>query len=218
MKTMKNWTAHFFIGFAVLLAAGTWRVTAADVTMPFKYNYGGGGLLIEGEMLFNSAGYAGSCPNNHLDPDGNTYAHGHLPHSFPFYHEPFGSGSGIWVTEAHSDMAWDAHYGDGYTRASSSTFVKNCFAHAAVAPVSGGPVVMWNAGYNQFTTASSVCENTTKTKSYLPSGDHAVAFSTGPSGLESVPCIVTSTSEKNASSGVYTREWTFNPENVRKRK
>lgn len=138
----------------------------------------------------------GYCVEDHRDPDGNKYEHGHLPHKFPFIIPANGDN----VTEQKSDWAWDAHY-VSYTMASGSTFAANCFCHCT-----GAPTVMFHAGWTAFTNDSNQCQATDKRKSYADIG-HAIEI-TGTDTFSGKPtCVISSTSEKNGSGGVYTHGW-----------
>jgi hypothetical protein len=166
---------------------------AADVTMPFRYRNTQAGATIAGNATFVGVGYLTTgayCAANHRDPDGNKYNHGHLPHGFDF------ANGGDTVTAQKSDWAWDAHYAS-YTRVSGSTFQKNCFAHCT-----GAPEVMFHDGWTAFTNASTQCEVTTKRKSFGDAGH--VREITGIQTYSETLCVISTTSEKNASSGVYT--------------
>lgn len=183
----------------ICLGMSQWTAEAVNCEMPFKYRNSQNGQTIEGTETFVDVGYLTTgtyCAANHRDPDGSKYNHAHLPHHFTFT-PPGGSDQ---VTAEKSDWAWDADY-TSYTRASGSTFSKNCFAHAA-----GSPEVMFHDGWTQFTAPSSKCENTSKGKSYGDAG-HVVAITGIYTFPEASSCVISSTSEKNASSGVYTHGW-----------
>ncbi len=169
---------------------------AGGVTMPFRYRNTQAGATIQGEGTFQDVYYDGAglyCAANHRDPDGNKYGHAHLPHAFPFV------AGGDTVTAGKSDWAWDAHY-VSYTRDSGSTFTLNCFAHAA-----GAPTVMFHDGWTAWTNASTQCEVTTKTKSYGDAG-HVIKI-VSIYNFPEEPCVISQTTEKNASGGVYSHGW-----------
>lgn len=184
-----------------------------DVGIPFKYQVVQGGATVSGTRVFIGLRFTPQgqyCPANHRDPDGNKYDHAHLPHDFPFW--DYSTGIPINVTEEKSDWAWDEFYAD-YSRESGSTFAANCYTHCT-----GSPTVLSPDGYAQFTSGSSLCENTQKGKSYK-TGDHVVSFAVEYTEWHSV-CVLKHTSEKNASSGVYSKDWEWKPvlDPVRKRK
>jgi hypothetical protein len=140
------------------------------------------------------------CTENHRDPDGKKYGHAHLPHFFPFNVRL--GGEAVAVTVQKSDWAWDAHYA-GYTKVSGSTFALNCFAYAVSAPT-----VMFLPGWEAFTAPSSLAEETAKTRSYGNQGHVVKILIIQDRGEGQNPrYIVTSTIEKNASGGVYRKNW-----------
>lgn len=173
------------------------------VTMPFRYRNAQNGATIQGNAQIQNCFWDGTaaCPANHKDPGNNNYPHAHLPGLFPFNVQ-----NGDNVTTQKSDWAWDADYA-GYTRVSGSTFELNCFGYASEAPTA-----MFKPGWETFTDASTQCENTNKTKSY---GDdnHCIkitatqAAAKHAAGGEVCTCTIKSTIEKNASGGVYSKDW-----------
>lgn len=192
---------------AVILGVSVWAVdcgsvhAAGNVIMPFRYRNAQNGATIQGNTTFANVYYdnAGAyCVANHRDPGGNKYGHGHLPAHFPFNVQ---NGPNVDnVTAGKSDWAWDAHY-VSYTMASGSTFELNCFAHSTDAPT-----VMFHDGWTAFTDASTQCEATNKTKSY-GDADHVIKITGTFIKVPEQPCLISSTSEKNASGGVYTHGW-----------
>lgn len=171
--------------------------------MPYKYRNSESGHTIEDERCFGSTLYHPTigiyCPEDHRDPDGNRYPHAHLPHGFPFtrgylqFYPTF-----EWVedevTAQKSDWAWNAHYGQAYTRHSSSTFTTNCFAFAV-----GASTAMGFDAWIAFTRSyASVDEVTT-----VAHTGHAIKVTMSPDWCNPGKHYVSYTVEKNASSGVY---------------
>jgi hypothetical protein len=167
---------------------------AADgyTLMPVRYRLTEDGNTIFYERRFDDTAWTptGSyCTEDHRAPDNNRYEHSHLPHGFPFTH------NGNTVTVQKSDWAWDAYY--SATRLSNSTFSKNCFAYAE-----GAPTVMFAAAWwNNFTNSA-----------YLPDGTSfgSVGHAIKIEGVYQNTCtswVISLTSEKNASGGVYRSGW-----------
>lgn len=103
-----------------------------------------------------------------------------------------------------SDWQWDVDYAN-QTQQSSSTFSRNCFAY-----VCDAPAVMFHDGWIQFTVPSSLEECTGKSRLYGNEGHVIRIESILDRGTQEDPdYIVVSTSEKNASSGVYSAGWPF---------
>ena len=133
------------------------------------------------------------CNENHRDPGGNKYVHSHLPHGFPFTYPATGES----VTVSKADAGWGADY-VGYTKASSATFAKNCFAHTV-----DSPTVIYHASWMAFTLSVDICGSGDKS---FGDENHVVKAETHIP-YEGSSCIVVGTSEKMASSGVYTHGW-----------
>jgi hypothetical protein len=211
LTVLKNCLILMLIVAFAVIGSETVRSDIVDIVMPFYYRNTPDGTTYGGARLFEGAGYTAAgtyCAEDHRDPSGNRYVHAHLPFGFPFSH---GSDT---VTSTKSDWAWTAIY-DSYNMESGSTFELNCFAHAASAPT-----VMFHPGWEAFTPPSSVCEITPKRKSYGDEG-HVVVI-TGIYSPKPGTCVISSTSEKIASGGVYTRGWlplgTTTDQPVKKRK
>jgi hypothetical protein len=173
------------------------------VTMPFKYRLSADGATVSDVRVFSGLAYSPNTPTYccpaHLDPDGNKYLHAHLPHGFPFKWEA----GDVTVTQQMSDWAWDAQY-TNQTRQSSSTFSVNCFAHSC-----GAPTVMFDDAWtNNFTLPSSLEEATSKIRSFGHQSHVVRITSIHNRGTEQEPdYVVSASSEKNASGGVYSGGW-----------
>jgi hypothetical protein len=187
--------------FAVPLSARA----VGGFEMLFLYRNTQDGKTYQGSCPFYNADYSASedCPVQHRTPDGQMYHHGHSVERFGnLYARNPDDGHNDLVTAQKSDWAWDAFYLVGQVanvyRFSSSTFLSNCYAHATDAPTP-----MPADGWTAWTLSSSQCELTSSKKSFKYDGqDHCIVIASIQSYYED-GCEVTSTSEKNASSGVY---------------
>jgi hypothetical protein len=202
MKT-SIWSLLKPVFFALIVCIGLTggaRISSAagNVIMPCRYRNAVGGATIHLNITFNNVLYnaAGAyCADNHRDPDGNKYEHGHLTDIFA----PAGFTAGPdTVTAGKSDWAWNAYY-TSYTFVSGSTFALNCYSYAV-----GSPTVTFQPGWEAFTNASTQCENTAQGKSQ-GDGGHCIKFTTVNCGTD--PCVIDYTIEKNASGGVYEHGW-----------
>jgi len=176
-----------------------------EIQMPFRYRTSENGTTNERLRIFRNAAIFDPgllptyCCEDHRDPDGNRYQHAHLPHGFPFYH----AGDNVEVTVQMSDWAWNYDYAN-QSRQSGSTFSKNCFAYACDAPT----VIFYQAWYNNFTLPSSLGEITSSIRSYGDEGHVIRITDIDNIGTEGNPeYVVSSSSEKNASGGVYAGAW-----------
>ena len=166
----------------------------ANVVMPARYRLTENGQTVGHTRTFVGVGYLTTgvyCTENHRDPDGNKYIHGHLPHGYTYTHN---SNS---ITTTKSDWAWNAYY-TGYSKVSASTFIANCFTYAA-----STPTVTFLDGWRVFTTASSL-EASGVNKSYGDAG-HVILIVEQETSLGCK--LIKKTREKNASSGVYEKTW-----------
>lgn len=193
-------------GEGLFSAKAVFREAGYDgVNMPFRWRFTQNGDTHMGVRHFPHVVFRPSDPTyccaDHRDPSGNKYVHAHLPDGYPFcwlYGETI-----IQVSAQMSDWAWDGEY-SGYDRHSGSTFSKNCFAY-----VSNAPTVMFaDAWIYNFTLESSVSEDTLSPRSF-GDADHVIRIvETIDIGTEGNPHhVVSRTSEKNASGGVYSCGW-----------
>lgn len=203
---------HIKVLCVILFCAFAWRSRVEAVTdfgIPFKYKNTTNETEIvwTGTYPFVNASYSATedCPTHHRTPDGQQYEHGHSWEAFGnFAVQNPDTGNMDLVTAEKSDWAWDAFYGVGVcanvSRYSGSTFLKNCYSYATDAPTP-----MPFDGWISWTVESEQCELTVKKKSNKKYGaDHCIVISSiDMSEGSTPPCVVTSTSEKNASSGVY---------------
>jgi len=196
----------FTISF-VLADCSTSYAQAGWTTMPYRYKEGNE-IIVEEHQFDNTAYYptiGTYCTEDHRDPDGNKYEHSHLPHHFPFEdleRYNFDTQEFNQVTVAKSDAAWQEHY-VGYAQMTGSTFTGNCFAHAASAPT-----VMFKPGWEAFTIPSYACDISLQRKS-MGDASHVIKILDAVEyvNAETTFCGISWTSEKNASSGVFTKVW-----------
>jgi hypothetical protein len=190
---------------------------AQDFEIWFMYKDVEEGPTLYGSIIFANAHYRGDaedyCADDHRTPDGGRYTHGHVvddPFAEPFYY-PLTDHT---VTAQKSDWAWDAAL-PNHTRVSGSTFRHNCYSHAAEAPT---PMI--KESWELFTELIGPCDEVENRRSFFQVPDHAIAITVMASF--SYGCTITATSEKFASGGVYTAQYSLpgglgaNP--IRKRK
>ncbi len=180
-----------FIAIIAIVVQGKDTFVQAQTYMPYRFCETEGVEVFTGVWFDSSGTY---CTEDHRTPDGDKYGHAHIPHHFLFIAFPPGHSPKI-VTEEKSDWAWRQYY-VGFTEESGSTFSKNCFAYCT-----GAPTVMFHEGWTAFTNGSSTCDSSSGAKSYGDSS-HVISIT----AIETYPedfCAIKSTSEKNASGGVY---------------
>jgi hypothetical protein len=179
-----------------IASAGLLRVQAnGSFLIPFKYETSLHGEIISGNVNFPGLLYYANedCPSNHLDPNNQRFKHGHVEGEyFDFPH------GGNTVTKPMSNWAWNDIY-EGYTPVSESTFLAVCWSYAT--DMESG-VILYEVAWPQWTLESSACEVTSKKKSYKSGTDHCIVIDRSFEPNEGV-CLVTDTSEKRGSSGVY---------------
>jgi len=186
----------------VSLASSEALAAIYDTVMPYSYRNTKEGATYSGCWIFDSTGYTPEgedyCEDDHRDPDGNKYAHAHLPLGFPFDRWNWITEELDTVTVTKSDWAWDAHY-SGYTKSSSSTFVHNCFSHAVSAPT-----VTFYEGWDAFTDVVSLSLATS-----MADMSHAIKITVSYQPGCSSGWYVSASDEKNASSGTYEKTWYY---------
>jgi hypothetical protein len=108
------------------------------------------------------------------------------------------------VTAAKSDTAWDAYY-TGYTRLSGSTYVQNCYGYAT-----GKGYWVGTAGFTRIVAdeynvySDGPCKENCILK---PAGDHCILLTACCPNGTAAWNFIAQTKEKNASSGVYKRDY-----------
>ena len=197
--------------------AGQSVIASTNFPMWFWYRTNANSADIKRIFVFTNTYYMSTeqCPSNHLDPDGKNYSHGHTYDPFDFT-DPVNN---IVVTREKIDFAYDAAYQHPHDSGCGPTFLQNCYSYATDAPTP-----MDHAGWLQWTTNSSQCEDTGgKMKSFKDgTNDHVVAIS-ATTNINEGSCVITQTKEKCAVSGIYTTYYTVSPgynetNAVRKRK